>query len=141
VNKTRDINPKLKTDTIELGELNGQTLLLLNNAWVPWFIVLPDTREIELFRLDPTERAVLDTNIDLLSALLIKYFAAEKLNVASIGNVVSQMHIHVVGRRSDDPYWPGVVWGQPGKALYQTSDILTIKETVAAEFGEQFSAA
>ena len=136
---TIKINPKLKADTIELGLLNSQTLLLLNNSLVPWFIILPNTNETELFRLEKAERALLDNNIDLISDFLINHFKSDKLNVATIGNVVSQMHMHVVGRRTSDPYWPDVVWGQPEKQSYQKSDILKIKQLLASEFQNGFS--
>jgi diadenosine tetraphosphate (Ap4A) HIT family hydrolase len=118
--------------------LNGQVLLLFNNALVPWFIVLPNTDEIELFRLEKTERALLETNIDLISALLVNHFETDKVNVASIGNVVSQMHIHVVGRHKNDPCWPGVVWGNSQKSLYQPSEVENIRQLVSREFEAQF---
>lgn len=133
-----EIDPQLKADTIELGYLNGQLLLLSNNSLVPWFILLPNTNEIELFKLEKSERALLETNIDLISAVLVNHFKTDKVNVASIGNVVSQMHVHVVGRHINDPYWPGVVWGNNQKKLYQPSEIQAIKQVVSQEFHELF---
>ncbi|MCB1586370.1 MAG: HIT domain-containing protein, partial [Xanthomonadales bacterium] len=101
---TITINPKLKADTFELGQLNEQTLLLMNNSLVPWFIILPNTQETELFKLDKAERAKLDKNIDLLSGLLVNHFKTDKLNIATIGNIVSQMHVHIIGRSVDDAF-------------------------------------
>ena len=61
---TITINSKLKADTFELGELKGQTLLLMNNSLLPWFIILPNTQETELFKLDKAERNKLEQEID-----------------------------------------------------------------------------
>ena len=135
---TITINPKLKADTFELGQLNGQTLLLMKNSLVPWFIVLPNTHETELFKLDKSERAKLDKNIDLLSGFLVNHFKTEKLNIATIGNIVSQMHVHIIGRCVDDPFWPGVVWGHAKKTEYKKEEVERLIQLLLQEFTNHF---
>ena len=135
---TITINPKLKADTFELGQLNEQTLLLMNNSLVPWFIILPNTQETELFKLDKAERAKLDKNIDSLSGLLVNHFKTDKLNIATIGNIVSQMHVHIIGRCVDDPFWPGVVWGRVEKTEYKKEEVERLIQLLLQEFTNHF---
>ena len=137
--KTIEIDIRLKEDTIQLGLLNGQALLLMNNSLVPWFIVLPNTSETELFKLPESERRVLEENINILSDFIVNNFDVEKLNVASIGNVVSQMHIHIVGRHKNDFCWPGVVWGQTARKDYGESELTSILTLVATQLGDAFT--
>lgn len=88
------------------------SFLLHHNADVLWFILVPHREVTEFYQLSETQQKSLCTAVNLVSQLIDEEFDYHKINVATIGNVVSQMHIHVVGRRRDDPYWPGVVWGQ-----------------------------
>lgn len=83
----------------------------MNNALFPWFILVPETDVVELCDLDPASQQILLEEINRLSRFVKESFPIDKLNVAAIGNVVKQLHIHVIGRRTDDPCWPGVVWG------------------------------
>lgn len=108
------LDSRLENDCTVLGELrSGNLLLLHHNAAVVWFIVVPKTTKTELYELPPTEQQQLLEEISLLSAFLKEESGCDKINVATIGNIVSQLHIHIIGRNRDDPYWPGVVWGQP----------------------------
>jgi diadenosine tetraphosphate (Ap4A) HIT family hydrolase len=137
--KTIEIDARLKEDTIQLGFLNGQTLLLMNNSLAPWFIVLPNTSEKELFKLPESERRVLEKNINILSEFIVNNFDVEKLNVATIGNVVSQMHIHVVGRHRNDFCWPGVVWGRTDKVAYGDLELTSILTLAVNKLGDSFT--
>ena len=86
-------------------------VLLHRNALVPWLILVPEADVIELCDLTPRMRTTLDAEIDRVSIYLRAHFPVTKLNVAAIGNVVPQLHVHVIGRHEGDPCWPGVVWG------------------------------
>lgn len=136
--ETFQIDPKLKSDTIEIGSINGQVLLLFNNSLVPWFIILPVTTEIELYKLSESERSILEKNIDILSGFIVRNFNVDKLNVATIGNVVKQLHIHLVGRHENDYCWPGVVWGRSEKELYQEQEVQKIINLLSDECGDSF---
>jgi diadenosine tetraphosphate (Ap4A) HIT family hydrolase len=108
-----NIDERLIADCHVLQELDDMSLLLHNNADVLWFILVPHTDVVEFYQLSMQQQQNLCTQINRISELINNNFQFDKLNVATIGNVVSQMHIHIVARRKEDPYWPGVVWGQP----------------------------
>lgn len=137
--KTVEIDERLKEDTIQLGFINGQALLLMNNSLVPWFIVLPNTSEIELYKLPESERRMLEENIDILSEFILNNFDVEKLNVATIGNMVNQMHIHIVGRHKNDFCWPGVVWGRTDRKAYKELELTSILSLVVQKLGDSFT--
>lgn len=124
------LNEKLKNDCIVLGKLQFSYLLLLNNSLVPWFILVPETDETELYELNGDQQINLLAEINALSALVKKAFNADKLNVATIGNIVSQLHIHIIGRTKNDFCWPGVVWGAQDKKLYSDEEVCKIKDIV-----------
>jgi len=108
------IHPRLLEDCHVLGQLELCSVLLHRNSSVPWFIVVPDVAAelVELHQLDPEARHRLDTELDLVARFIKARFDVAKLNVAAIGNIVPQLHVHIIGRRPDDPCWPGVVWGR-----------------------------
>ena len=132
------LNQKLKKDCIVLGKIRHSLLLLMNNALVPWFIIVPQTSELEIHQLSESEREELYANINALSEYILQQYKVDKLNVASIGNVVKQMHIHVVGRKRDDYCWPNVVWGRPEKAEYSAEKITAIIAGLNAALKDSF---
>ncbi len=106
------VHLQLVADSHELFRWKSCHLRLHKNATLPWLIVIPETTEIEFHDL-PTE---LQTEVTHISQVVSDYFknelATEKINFAAIGNVVQQLHIHVIGRNHQDPLWPDVVWGR-----------------------------
>jgi Diadenosine tetraphosphate (Ap4A) hydrolase and other HIT family hydrolases len=90
---------------------------LSKNALVPCVLIIPKTDKIEWFELDETMQIALNRQINSISGFL-KHLGADKINVAMIGNVVSQMHIHVVARNIDDYCWPEVIWGKEAFLSY-----------------------
>ncbi len=125
------IHPRLLTDCHVLAKLDLSHLLLLNNALVPWFILVPETNAVELHDLSREEHARLTEEIRLVSRFVEKTFEIEKLNVAAIGNIVRQMHIHVIGRRPDDFAWPDPVWGRPEREEYNAAQVEELKAAFA----------
>ncbi len=109
--KPFELHPQLARDCHELGRLGEIRLLLHGNAALDWFILVPERDVVELHDLVPADRRALEDAADRLAHWL-KEEGADKINVAAIGNMVPQLHYHVVGRRRDDPAWPGVVWGR-----------------------------
>ena len=107
-----NVHPQLVADSHELFMWKSCHLRLHKNATLPWLIIIPQTTEIEFHDL-PNE---LQSEITQVSRVVGDYFkkalVAEKINFAAIGNVVRQLHIHVIGRNRQDPLWPEVVWGQ-----------------------------
>ncbi len=124
------LDPRLRRDCVNLGTLYGLHLLLMNNHRVPWFILVPETRATEFYELEPSLKASLSKGVEALSRLLKESFYAEKLNIATIGNIVSQMHIHVVGRFSADFCWPHPVWGASGGVPYEAPELRQVMTTL-----------
>ena len=124
------LDKRLQQDCVELGDWRDCLLLLMNNSLVPWYIVVPRTDIKELCQLPAALRADVDRNVDELSRFILAEFEITKLNIAAIGNVVSQLHIHVIGRYPGDYCWPGVVWGRDEKQPYTELEITQIKSRV-----------
>jgi diadenosine tetraphosphate (Ap4A) HIT family hydrolase len=129
------LHPQLAADCHLVGRFEFSHVLLHRNAGLPWLILVPGVANdvTELYQLDPTERRTLDDEIDALSRYLKSAHGATKINVAAIGNLVPQLHIHVVGRHPGDPCWPGVVWGNlPPGPKWAAAQAREIAEAVAA---------
>lgn len=122
------IDDRLVADCSLLQQRDEISFLLHNNADVLWFILVPHTDVVEFYQLTMQQQHNLCAQINRISELIGKHYEFDKLNVATIGNVVSQMHIHIVARRRDDPYWPGVVWGQPVQNRHDTSFIERVRQ-------------
>lgn len=107
------LHPRLAHDTITVGTLPLCRLLLMNDANFPWFILVPMRENIrEIHELSPPDRALLMDESCALSQALVDGFKADKINVAALGNVVPQLHLHHVARFTTDPAWPAPVWGR-----------------------------
>ena len=133
------LDPRLDNDCFVLGKLKTSQLLLLDNSLVPWFILVPETTATEVYELPQAQQIIVLEEINLISNHLKQNFAVDKLNVAAIGNIVSQMHIHIVGRHIDDFCWPGVVWCAEGKQPYAIDQIDFIKKQLTEKLSEIFT--
>ena len=105
------LHPQLRRDFRVLGRTGRAWLLLRHNAALPWFLLVPETECSELFELPPALRQELVTRADVLAAFVKTHFAADKINTAAIGNIVPQLHLHIIARRRDDCCWPQAAWG------------------------------
>ena len=135
-----DLDPRLAADCHRLGELGDAELLLMDNAHFPWLILVPHSSQSELYELDFGQQEALLTSINVLSDFIKQQFSSDKLNIATIGNIVSQLHIHIIGRRHDDPCWPGVVWGTSHRIPYIASDVQLINTALIEHLGNSFIA-
>jgi diadenosine tetraphosphate (Ap4A) HIT family hydrolase len=125
------IDERLLADCSLLQEQDETSFLLHHNADVLWFILVPHTEVVEFYQLSTVQQQRLSDQINQVSRMIQDHYSYDKLNVATIGNVVSQMHIHIVARRRDDPYWPGVVWGQPMHKQHPPGFIEQVKSWLA----------
>jgi len=128
------VHPRLLADCHQLGRLALCRVLLNRNATVPWFILVPEVGQeiVELHELDGTRRQQLATELDLVARFTRARFDIAKLNIAAIGNIVQQLHVHVVGRHPDDPCWPGVVWGSlPAGPAWDPATLQDLVERLA----------
>ena len=121
------LDQRLQGDCFILAESGQFFVLLMNNSLVPWFILVPKTDKHELYLLDESMQAVVNDMINQLSKFVSNEFNTDKLNVAAIGNIVNQLHIHIVGRYKSDVFWPGVVWGANEKKVYTQAEVNKIK--------------
>lgn len=129
-----ELHPRLASGGFEIGILGGCRLLLKDNALFPWLLLVPEVVEIEdLHQLPPAQYEEVMVAIRRVSEFVADYFKPEKLNVGCIGNQVRQMHIHIVGRSTGDPAWPGTVWAFDGKQSYTDAEVGNIT-AAAREF-------
>jgi diadenosine tetraphosphate (Ap4A) HIT family hydrolase len=119
------IHPQLLADCHYLGTLIASEVLLHRNAALPWFILVPDTRIGDLLDLPEHHRDVVMADCAGVSTFIKQVLGYEKVNFAGLGNVVPQMHLHIVGRREGDPCWPQPVWGNlPAGGEYEHLQLL-----------------
>ena len=119
-----ELDSRLKNDTIDLGRLKLSRLLLMNNGHLPWFILVPEVSSVvEIIDLSSEQQYVLLQESAALSRVLKNSFAPCKLNIAAIGNVVSQLHLHHVVRYENDLVWPAPVWGNIPAKPYTDSEL------------------
>lgn len=107
-----ELHPRLAGDGVEVARWELSLVLMMRERRWPWLVLVPRRPGLrDLHELAAADRAQLIEEIARASAALKRAFAADKMNVGAIGNLVPQLHIHVVARRLDDPAWPRPVWG------------------------------
>ena len=125
------LNEQLARDTIALGTFPLCLVLLMNDCQYPWVILVPRrTRIREIYELTQLDQQQLLLESASLGRLMMETFAGEKLNVAALGNVVSQLHIHHLVRYHNDPAWPRPVWGIFPPVRYSANELLVQKKKI-----------
>ena len=123
------IHTQLLSDTHHLGKLSVCHVLLHKNALLPWFILVPEVNTTDLLDLPPAEREKIMGECAFLSAWIKQYFKLHKINFGVIGNVVPQLHLHVIGRNELDVCWPKPVWGNLDTSKnYPAEEVISIKQ-------------
>ncbi len=107
----QEIHPQLLEDCHHLGRLATGELLLNRNASVPWFILVPETRLSDVLDLPEEHRNAVMADCAAVSGFIKQVLGIDKVNFAGLGNVVPQMHLHIIGRTTADDCWPQPVWG------------------------------
>ena len=116
------LDPRLAADTFSIGDLSLSRALLMNDARHPWLILVPRRAGLtELVDLDRAERTLLMEEIALASEALRTLPQVDKINVGALGNIVRQLHLHIVARTIGDVAWPGPVWGAGSPQRYEES--------------------
>jgi len=105
------LHQQLRDDTVEVCDLDLSRVLAMDDADYPWLILVPRRAGVSEIVDLGAERSLLMDEIALASRALKDETRCDKLNVAAIGNMVPQLHVHIVARRKDDPLWPKPVWG------------------------------
>jgi len=125
-----ELHPQLNADCFEMGIVNNCTLLLHQNALVPWFILVPHTQQTEIFKIESEQQFQLQQTINQIAEFIDAHFKPDKLNIATIGNIVAQLHVHIIGRYKHDFCWPQPVWGQTDARKYSPQILHTIKQSL-----------
>ena len=129
------LHDRLAAGSADLGRHGICRVLLKNQAHFLWIVLVPEVPETitELHHLSEDDYRAVTFSIRAFSAFVEESFAVDKINVASIGNQVRQLHIHVVGRKQDDIAWPGVVWACSEKLPYAPAE-WTRRQTLIRKF-------
>jgi diadenosine tetraphosphate (Ap4A) HIT family hydrolase len=130
------LHPQLAQDTVAIGELRLSRLLLNKDANYPWLLLVPRRPGItEIIDLDTEARARLMTEVADVSHALRDITQCDKLNVAALGNMVPQLHVHIIARRKGDVAWPRPVWGVAPAVAYGDNAQRTLIEAVRRKLG------
>ncbi|QDM18877.1 HIT domain-containing protein [Tardiphaga sp. vice352] len=109
---TWSLHPQLQKDTIDIGDLPLSRVLVVKDAHYPWLMLVPRRADtVEIIDLDEVAQGQLMTEINRVGRALKEITQCDKLNVAALGNVVPQLHVHIIARRTSDAAWPRPVWG------------------------------
>jgi len=120
------LDKKLQQDSFFIADLELCKVLLMNDANYPWLILVPRQNNLkEIIDLSFDDQIILLKEINFVAEILKKEFEFDKLNIANLGNVVSQLHIHVIARKKNDITFPKPVWGN-AQALEYSGNNLTI---------------
>ncbi len=113
------LDPRLVADTHAIVELELSSVLLMDDARFPWLILVPRIAGArELIDLDEADRRALLTEITTVGRAFEALLIPDKLNIAALGNVVPQLHVHLIARFRTDPAWPQPVWGVGQRIAY-----------------------
>lgn len=135
-----ELHPRLAQDSVVVGEFDLSLLLLSRDANYPWCILVPKREDIyEIHHLSEEEQLQLIRESCRLSEVMTSLFDADKMNVAALGNVVRQLHVHHIARFTDDPAWPQPIWGKlPAKEYGEEDFAERTKRLQNALVGEGF---
>ncbi len=125
---TFQLHPRLQQDSIAIGQFTLCRLFLINDRQYPWFVLVPEKTDItEIYQLSEQDQQQLQQESSVLAKTLAKIYQADKMNIAAIGNLVPQLHIHHIVRFKHDIAWPAPVWGKFDAIPYTEEQINRIK--------------
>lgn len=119
-----ELDTKINLDTMLIEQLKLSQLRLMRDSRWPWLLLVPKREGVsEIYELNDSERVDLMREICATSRILQTLCNPDKINVGALGNIVQQLHIHVIARRFNDPGWPGPVWGHGEARQYAETDL------------------
>jgi len=135
-----ELDSRLVQDTHVLGDFPLCRLLLMNDIHYPWFILVPRREDIsEVFQLSTDDQCLLWRESTELAESLKDAFVADKMNIANLGNMVPQLHVHVIARRRDDAAWPAPVWGKYPAEPYTAEQLAALYERLRVVLPANFA--
>jgi diadenosine tetraphosphate (Ap4A) HIT family hydrolase len=127
------LHPRLAADTLPVADWMLSRVLLMNDARYAWLVLVPRRKNaVELFDLSEADRALLIEEVARAARLLKEVSGSSKINVGALGNLVAQLHVHVVARNPGDPTWPGPVWGHSAAVPYADAERDTLITKIAS---------
>ncbi len=118
------LHEQLQKDCTVIGELPLCTLLLMNDANYPWFVLVPRREQVrEWYELSEYDQQQLLQETNRLAAYVQQKTLAKKMNIGALGNMVPQLHVHVIARFEHDVAWPAPVWGKVSAKPYAENDL------------------
>ena len=128
-----EMDKRLVGDTVELGDFALSRVLLMNDSRYPWLILVPRVVDAsEVFDLQLEQQQELWQETQIVAHALKHAFAADKINIATLGNVVSQLHMHIVVRMQNDEAWPAPIWGLGVPQPYSESALIEMRTRLQA---------
>ena len=119
------LHPRLKQDCIIIGRFDLCQLLMMNDSQYPWFILVPEKADItEIYQLSKVDQHTLTQESSYLAENLATLYKADKMNIAAIGNLVPQLHLHHVVRYQTDKAWPVPIWGKFAAVPYTPEQMI-----------------
>ena len=129
------LDSRLAADTIPVGDLALSSVLLQNDARFPWFVLVPRIGGAsEVTDLSEEQSVQLMREIRIAARVMMELCRPDKVNVGALGNIVAQLHVHVIGRFRSDPAWPGPVWGHGARTPFPDHAASALIERAATLF-------
>ncbi|MDH4440461.1 MAG: HIT family protein [Rhizobium sp.] len=125
------LDARLAEDSVSILKLGLCDIRLAKDSRWPWLILVPQRADVsEVFDLTPLDQAMLTFEQVTVGAALKAVTGADKINIAAIGNIVRQLHVHVVARTEDDPNWPKPIWGYGTSVPYEQAAFDAMKTRI-----------
>lgn len=132
------LHHRLQEDTVEIVRLKLSRALLMDDSSFPWIVLVPEREGVrEVHELNIEDRSVLIEEIAAASEIIQQLHCPDKINIGALGNLVSQLHIHVIGRFRTDRAWPGPVWGAGPARPYQAGTLETVCAGIRKAFQQK----
>lgn len=129
------LHPRLEADTITIGSLALSQLLLMNDSRFPWLVLVPRRNGArEMIDLDQADQVQLFNEMQTVLKAVSIAFKPDKLNLGAIGNLVPQLHVHIIARFEKDAAWPSPVWGFGNSEPYSLADLSLRKTAISSHF-------
>lgn len=131
------LDPRLAADTVPVGDLALSSVLLMDDARFPWLVLVPRRPGVsELTDLSADDATLLAMELRLATGVMLELAKPDKVNVGALGNIVPQLHVHVIGRFRSDPAWPGPVWGHGARLPYSDHAAASLADRAATLFAK-----
>lgn len=135
INSEFDLDGRLETDSVFIAEGPLSQFRLMNDVRYGWLVLVPRIPDVsEWVDLPEPQQQILLSEINIAAGLLRRHFPCEKINIGALGNIVRQLHVHVIARTSQDEAWPGPVWGEGKATAYPTAELEILLERLHRSF-------